>query len=83
MTSHILNKSSSLLLSIQAVISLGLAWIGNVQLNTAVFVELKDLKLSHNSAQTFKDLDFNALMNTTFRLTSGDGSQTDGIETKY
>ena len=62
MTSHVLNKSSSLLLSIQTVSSLGLAWIGNTQLSTAVF-----LKPSFNSAQTFKDFDLVALLNATFR----------------
>ena len=62
MTSHILNKLSYLLLSIQIFSSLGLAWIGNTQLSTAVF-----LKLSLNSAQTFKDVDFVALLNATFR----------------
>ena len=62
MTSHVLNKSSSLLLSIQTVSSLGLAWIGNTQLSTAVF-----LKPSFNSAQTFKDFDSVALLNATFR----------------
>ena len=62
MTSHILNKSSSMLLSIQAVSRLGLAWIGNTQLSTAVF-----LKPSFNSTQTFKDFDSVALLNATFR----------------
>ena len=62
MTSHILNKSSSLLLSIQTISSIGLAWIGNTQLSTEVF-----LKLSLNSAQTFKDVELVALLNATFR----------------
>ena len=42
MTSHILNKSSSMLLGIQAITSLGLAWIDNTQLSTAPVFELKD-----------------------------------------
>ena len=62
LSSHILNKSSSLLLSIGTVSSLGLAWIGNTRLSTAVF-----LKRSFNSAQTFKDFDVVALLNATFR----------------
>ena len=64
MTSHILNKSSSLLLSIQlqTVSSLGLGWICNTQLSTAVF-----LRPSFNSAHTFKDFVSVALMNATFR----------------
>ena len=62
MTSHIMNKLSSLLLSIQTISSIGLAWIGNTQLSTEVF-----LKLSLNSAQTFKDVELVALLNDTFR----------------
>ena len=65
MTSHILNKSSSMLLSIQAVSSLGLAWIGNTQLSTAP-VCWTERSLSLNSAQTLKDFDLVALLNTTF-----------------
>ena len=42
--------------------SLGLAWIGKTQLSTEVF-----LKLSLNSAQTFKDVELVALLNATFR----------------
>ena len=61
MTSHIMNKLSSLLLSIQTISSIGLAWIGNTQLSTEVF-----LKLSLNSAQTFKDVELVALLNATF-----------------
>ena len=48
--SYILNKSSSMLLSIQAVSSLGLAWIGNTQLSTAP-VCWTERSLSLNSAQ--------------------------------
>ena len=44
---------------------------GNTQLSTAAFVVLNDLKISLNSAQTF---DLVALLNTTFRETSGDFS---------
>ena len=62
MTFHILNESSSLLLSKQTVSSLGLAWIDNTQLSTAVF-----LKRSFSSTQTFKDFDVVALLNATFR----------------
>ena len=65
MTSHILNKSSSMLFSIQAVCSLGLAWIGNTQLSTAP-VCWTERSLSLNSAQTLKDFDLVALLNTTF-----------------
>ena len=65
MTSHILNKSSSMLLSIQAVSSLGLAWIGNTQLSTAP-VCWTERSLFLNSAQTLKDFDLVALLNTTF-----------------
>ena len=52
MTSHILNKSSSILLSIQAVSnsSLGLAWIGYTQLSTApVCWTEKSLFLNNNN----------------------------------
>ena len=67
MTSHTLNKSSSILLSIQAVSnsSLGLAWIGYTQLSTAP-VCWTERSLSLNSAQTLKDFDLVALLNTTF-----------------
>ena len=65
MTSHILNKSSSMLFSIQAVSSLCLAWIGNTQLSTAP-VCWTERSLSLNSAQTLKDFDLVALLNTTF-----------------
>ena len=67
MTSHILNKSSSILLSIQAVSnsSLGLAWIGYTQLSTAP-VCWTERSLFLNSAQTLKDFDLVALLNTTF-----------------
>ena len=59
MASH---KLSSLLLSIQTISSLGLAWIGDTQLSTEVF-----LKFSLNSAQTFKDVELVTLLNDTFR----------------
>ena len=54
-----------LLLSIQAVSSLGLAWIGNTQLSTAP-VCWTERSLSLNSTQTLKDFDLVALLNTTF-----------------
>ena len=67
MTSHTLNKSSSILLSIQAVSnsSLGSAWIGYTQLSTAP-VCWTERPLFLNSAQTLKDFDLVALLNTTF-----------------
>ena len=65
MTSHIPNKSSSMLVSIQAVSSLGLAWNGNTQLSTEP-VCWTERSLSLNNAQTLKDFDLVALLNTTF-----------------
>ena len=63
--SHILNKSSSMLLSIQAVSSLGLAWIGNTQLSAAPVCRT-ERSLFLNSAQTLEDFDLVALLNTIF-----------------
>ena len=73
MTSHILKKSSSMLLSFQVVSSLGLVWIGNTQLSTAP-VCWTERSLSVNSAQTLRDFDLVALLNTTFCETSSDFS---------
>ena len=62
MTSRIMNKLSSFFGKHSTISSLGLAWIGKTQLSTEVF-----LKLSLNSAQTFKDVELVALLNATFR----------------
>ena len=85
MTSHILNKSSSMLLSIQAVSSLGLALIGKhtAQHRTC----LLNWKITIPQQRTdLERLWFGCFAESHFLLNFGGLqflSKTDGIETKY